>query len=244
MKAIEYHCTIKSFEMLTPTVFHTEFEPDLPLTFQAGQFISIVIPGAGPKGRDLRRAYSIASSPQSKLIQLCVRLVDGGPGTNYLHKLRPGDQLKGWAPYGDFIYKTPSTKHACFISTGTGISPFRSIIESSHYHDNRPISALSLHGVRTEDELLYLNNFSNLPRTTFVQAVSQPSDQWKGYKGRVTDYLRGLQDRVQDKVQEKFDWVNTEYYLCGNGAMITETKALLLEKGVPKESIHVEVYYK
>jgi NAD(P)H-flavin reductase len=83
---------------------------------------------------------------------------------------------------------------------------------------------------------LYSNIWTDLLGTTFLQAVSQPSPHWKGYKGRVTDYLRGLGD--------KFDWINTEYYLCGNGAMITETKALLLEKGVPKESIHLEVYYK
>src|SRR4051812_29923457 len=112
MKPIEFHCTIKSFEKLTPTVFHTEFETDHPLTFKAGQFISIIIPGAGPKGRDLRRAYSIASSPESKLIQLCIRLVEEGPGTNYLYNLKPGDKLKGWAPYGDFVYKTLPTKHA------------------------------------------------------------------------------------------------------------------------------------
>jgi ferredoxin-NADP reductase len=238
MKAIEYHCTIKSFEMLTPTVFQTEFETHPSLSFKAGQFISIIIPGAGPKGRDLRRAYSIASSPESKIIQLCVRLVDEGPGTNFLHKLKPGDQLKGWAPYGNFIYKTPSEKHACFISTGTGISPFRSILESNHYKENPPLSAHLLHGVRTEDELLYSTIFSNLPKTTFVQAVSQPSPQWSGYKGRVTDYLREL------KLVNNFDWISTEYYLCGNGAMINEVKTLLLEKGVPKGSIHLEVYYK
>jgi ferredoxin-NADP reductase len=236
MKAIEYQCRVKSVEMLTPTVFHIEFEPDQPIQFKAGQFISIVIPGAGPKGRDLRRAYSIASSPESKLIQLCVRLVDQGPGTNYLHKLKPGDHLKGWAPYGDFIYKTPATSRACFISTGTGISPFRSMVQSLHFLETRPDSVVCLHGVRTEDELLYGDIFSDLPGTTFVQAVSQPSPQWKGFKGRVTDHLRGLID--------KKEWINTEYYLCGNGAMITETKALLLEKGVPKESIHLEVYYK
>jgi len=236
IKATEYNCTVKSFEMLTPTVFHTEFETDRPLSFKAGQFISIIIPGAGPKGRDLRRAYSIASSPESKLVQLCIRLVHEGPGTNYLHKLRPGDHLKGWAPYGDFTYKTPATKQVCFVSTGTGLSPFRSMIESSHYREMPPLSTLCLHGVRSEDELLYSHIFSKAPKTTFLQAVSQPSAQWKGFKGRVTDYLRELGD--------KFEWLNTEYYLCGNGAMINETKTLLLEKGVPKENVHLEIYYK
>jgi ferredoxin-NADP reductase len=52
----------------------------------------------------------------------------------------------------------------------------------------------------------------------------------------VTDYLRSLGD--------DYPWQQTEFYLCGNGAMIEETKQLLASKAVPKESIHQEVYYK
>src|SRR3954452_11905707 len=98
MKAIEYLCTVKSFRMLTPTVFETTFETDQPLQFKAGQFASVIIPGAGPKGRDLRRAYSIASAPELKPIELCVKIVEEGPGTQYLYKLRPGDKFKVVAP--------------------------------------------------------------------------------------------------------------------------------------------------
>src|SRR4051794_30277073 len=127
MKAVEYTCTVKSFKMLTPTVFETTFEADKALNFTAGQFVSVIIPGAGPRGRDLRRAYSIASPPGSPLIELCVKLVEGGPGTNYLYKLRPGDHFRVVAPYGDFVYESKPNRNACFISTGTGIAPFRSI---------------------------------------------------------------------------------------------------------------------
>src|SRR3954452_25092690 len=117
MKAIEYLCTVKSFRMLTPTVFETTFETDKPLQFAAGQFASIVIPGAGPKGRDLRRAYSIASAPEGRPIELCVKIVEEGPGTQYLYRLREGDAFRAIAPYGDFVYEPHSGRHACFIAT-------------------------------------------------------------------------------------------------------------------------------
>jgi len=52
----------------------------------------------------------------------------------------------------------------------------------------------------------------------------------------VTDYLRSL--------GSDYPWTETDYYLCGAGAMIDEVKAILTEKGVPKDAIHVEVYYK
>jgi NAD(P)H-flavin reductase len=241
MAAQEFKCIVKSFKMLTPTVFEVTFDGKLaadgttPMQFDAGQFVSVVIPGAGPKGRDLRRAYSIASGPDVHPIELCVKLVDGGPGTNYLYKLREGSEFKGYAPYGDFVYRTHSSKNACFIATGTGIAPFRSMVFSKKYQQDPPQKAYCLLGVRTESELIYVDEFKNLPNMQFVQAVSQPEAPWDGFKGRVTDYLKGL--------GADFPWLETEFYLCGSGPMIAELKLFFAEKGVQKEHIHVEKYY-
>jgi len=237
MPALEYRCEVKSFRMLTPTVFEVTFELSQPLQFEAGQFISIVIPGAGPKGRDLRRAYSIASAPETHPVELCVKLVEEGPGTNYLYTLRPGHTFRGYAPYGDFVYEPKPGAHACFISTGTGIAPFRSMILSKAYREAPPVSAICMLGVRDESELIYMEDFKDVTGVTWVPAVSRPSSSdWQGFKGRVTDYLRSLGD--------DYPWTQTEYYLCGGGAMIDEVKAILMAKGVVKESIHQEIYYK
>lgn len=237
MAAKEFRCTVTSYRDLTPTVFEVCFEMDQPCEFEAGQFISIVIPGAGPNGRDLRRAYSIASSPDVRPVELCVKLVERGPGTNYLFKLRPGDVFRGYAPYGDFVYEPKAGRHACFISTGTGVAPFRSIVQSKHFQSQLPASTTCLLGVRDESELLYMDDFAKLPFVKWVPAVSRPkTTDWSGFRGRVTDYLRSLGN--------DYPWLETEYYLCGGGAMIDETKAILAEKGVAKESIHQEVYYK
>lgn len=235
MRAVEVRCTVKSFNMLTPTVFELSFDTDPHIPFEAGQFISVVVPGAGPKGRDLRRAYSIASAPQQRPIELCVKIMEDGPGSNYLARLRPGDQFRGFAPYGDFTYEAKPGRHAFFIATGTGIAPFRSMILSECMQDQPPASVTCALGVRTEDELLYIPDFENRSGVRWIPAVSQPRGEWKGFKGRVTDYIRGL--------GTDFPWLETEYYLCGNGSMINEVKSFLTEKGVPKDSIHQEKYY-
>ena len=236
MAATEYLCEVKFNRMITPTVFELGFEADKPVTFKAGQFISVIIPGAGPKGRDLRRAYSIASAPQVRPIELCVKLVGDGPGTNYLYSLKPGDKFRGFAPYGDFIYKTKPSRHACFIATGTGVAPFRSMVFSEDFDTDRPLSSTCLLGVSNEKETLYSDEMSTHSKLRWVVAVSRPMGDWKGFKGRVTDYLRSL--------GSDFPWLETDYYLCGNGAMIDETKLLLADKGVTKEMIHQEIYYK
>ena len=237
MAAIATPCKITHFQMLTPTVFELKFEPETGFEFQPGQFVSIVIPGAGPQGRDLRRAYSIASAPEQRPIELCVKLVEKGPGTNYLIRLRPGDAFRGVAPYGDFVYVPRPGRHACLISTGTGLAPFRSMVLSRLFKQHPPLSTQLLLGVRHENELLYTDELNQVSGVQFVTAVSRPeTSNYSGFRGRVTDYLRTLGD--------EYPWTETEYYLCGGSAMIDEVKVILTARGVEKTAIHQEVYYK
>ena len=199
--------------MLTPTVFDQTFETDKPLEFSAGQFVSIIIPGAGPKGRDLRRAYSVASSPEQRPVELCVKIVEDGPGTQYLFRLKPNDTFKAMAPYGDFTYKAKAGRHVCFVATGTGIAPFRAMAMSTHFQQSPPASATCLLGVRTEEELLYQDSTGGFGAATgvkLINTVSKPTDAWKGFRGRVTDYLQSL--------GMDYPWLETDFYLCGNGA--------------------------
>ncbi len=237
MAAQEFQCEVKSIRMLTPTVFELAFQTNRPFEFIGGQFASIVIPGAGPKGRDLRRAYSIASTPGGSPVELCIKRVESGPGSQYLYALKPGQVFRAFAPYGDFIYKKRSGRRVCFIATGTGVAPFRSITQSKDFQASLPISTLCLFGVREESELLYMDDFAKLPFVTWVPMLSQPrTENWNGRLGRVTNYLR--------EQGAKFPWLETDYYLCGSGAMIDEVKLILMGKGVTKDSIHQEIYYK
>jgi ferredoxin-NADP reductase len=167
-----------------------------------------------------------------------VKLVEGGPGTNFLIKLRPGDRFRAFATYGDFTFEPKAGRAACFIATGTGIAPFRSMVFSKAFRENPPTQSFCLLGVREEEEVIYTEEFTTVENLTWVAAVSRPNagGAWKGFKGRVTDWLRAQ--------GPEFPWKETEFYLCGNGGMIDETKALLAERGVEKTSIHQEIYYK
>src|SRR5262245_34853076 len=70
------------------------------LAFKPGQFLSFDLP-IGDAGAPLVRAYSIASSPeQGDVIEICVDLVPGGPGSTYLFGLEPGAALPFKGPFG------------------------------------------------------------------------------------------------------------------------------------------------
>jgi ferredoxin-NADP reductase len=241
-KPISVECVLTLKKQLTHDVIELHFEPKTPFDFDPGQFISIYVPGAGPGGRDLRRAYSIASAPElmrenRSVLELCVKIVEGGPGTQYLNKMAIGDTLKGMAPYGDFIYKTKAGKHAMFISTGTGIAPFRAMVYSQVYAKHKPLSTTLLFGARDVRDLLYVEELNHaMGPTHFVKTLSKTKDEFEGFRGRVTDWMRHHSDKIH--------WKETDFYICGNGAMIDEVKRILAEHAVEKTSIHQEVYYK
>src|SRR5690242_15734103 len=102
---------------LTHDVFAFKFARPQAMNFKAGQYMSIVIPGAGPGGRNLRRAYSIASPPEWNEVELCVKLVEEGPGTNYLNSLKVGDEIQAQAPFGEFVLEHDQTLPTLFIGT-------------------------------------------------------------------------------------------------------------------------------
>jgi ferredoxin-NADP reductase len=236
-KPIAVETKVVHKKQLTHDVFELHLESNPPFQFQPGQFYSIVIPGAGPGGRDLRRAYSIASSPENPIIELCVKLVDGGPGTNFLNNLKIGDVCKGMAPYGDFVFKTKPGKDVIFVATGTGIAPYRAMIYSKVYAENKPRKTTLLFGARDKNDLLYSEEMREILGDNMVETLSRcEGDLGNCHKGRVTDWLRGNAATIH--------WHETEFYLCGNGAMIDEVKAILAGHGVEKHSIHQEVYYK
>jgi ferredoxin-NADP reductase len=232
MKPISCNATVLSFKNLTPSVFELTFDTDPSITFEGGQFVSVIIPEAGPQGRNLRRAYSIASSPQKRPIELCIKKIENGPGTQYLSQLRANDKFQIMAPYGDFTYQPQPSSYVCFIATGTGIAPFRAMLLSEKFTKQPPLHTYSFFGFRTREELLYQEDFQQ-KNITLVNALSQEKGD---FSGRVTDYLKTL--------EESFPWLQTQYYLCGHGGMIQDVKAFLAEKGVEKTSVHQEVYYK
>lgn len=225
---------------LTHDVFELRLERPEGFQFKPGQYLSIVIPGAGPGGRNLRRAYSIASPPEWKEVELCVKLVESGPGTNYLNKLRAGDTLDAQAPFGDFVLDHDQNAPALFIGTGTGLAPLRSMVLSSEWKSSAPFGFLL--GVRDERDIIYPELFGPSAPECFRNSdhtricLSRPTGQWVGFKGRVTDYLRDLE-------KNGWDFSKTHVYLCGSGAMLAEVKEILAAKNVDKELIHVEKYY-
>lgn len=228
MPAGKYRFTLQSTEWLTPSVMQITFSSSKKVSFQGGQFLSIYVPDF-VDGKSVRRAYSFSSSPESKEMQLCVKYVTGGAGSEYLRSLRPGDSFEASAPYGHFVFRPNHLPNVCFIATSTGIAPFRSMVLSKEFQENRPEKSLLIFGARDEKEILYPEEFEKHGVQT-AYALSRGKGM---FEGRVTDYLKQL--------PTAWKWHTTDFYICGNGDMIQEVKEILRGgHGVPENHIHIE----
>lgn len=204
---------------------------EAPLPFRAGQFVNLAVPDAIPRGE---RSYSVWSSPADPTrLDLLIKLLEGGAASEYLRRARVGDTLAIRGPFGVFTLR-PGTSPVVFVATGTGLAPFRSMLEVAL--DGRdPRSFMLYFGVRSEEDLFALDDLARYRGgldLSVTLCLSRPTPSWGGFTGRVTTALRSAPPAP-----------GAQFYLCGNGAMIEETRALLKEHGVDRSRVYVEKYY-
>lgn len=203
------------------------------LEFQAGQYVAFKVPDP-VKGKEVSRLYSINSAPCERgIVQVLYNYV-GGPGTAYLHGLREGTTVNFKAPGGAFVLKTESTRDVLFVATGTGITPFRSMV-FEHVAKFPQRKFTLLWGVRSERDVYYHAEFTAFAQThpnfQLLLTLSQPGAEWQGLRGRVTHIFPDYFPSVE----------NLEVYCCGSDAMIQDLIALCKARG--ECPVHREKYF-
>lgn len=203
---------------LTESTFILRFDRG-NMQFRAGQRIIVGLQG------DLdQREYSIYSGENDDFLEILVREVENGNVSAKLKNCEPGQFLQVNGPFGSFgieIYERYTRKHV-FIATGTGISPFHSIVRTYP-----GIDYTLLHGVRFRREAYDKSEYED---SRYFLCTSK--EKSAGPKERVTGFL--LKYRVKPDML---------FYLCGNGSMIYEVYHILRNKDIPPENIFSEVYF-
>ena len=247
------------YERPFPMLLQFQFETDDPFDFVAGQYVAI-------RYRGRTRAYSVASSPTRDKTELCVRRVPGGRLSPTLcEHLRVGDELTVRGPYGDFLLQEPSDRDLVFVATGTGATPFKSMIDYAFeegWDEGRDVWLFL--GAAWKDDLPYRNEFQNLsnerPNFHFVPTLSRELylSDWAGettYTQNV--FLKYLADdavipRLDSTMEEylrqsptneidtRLDPQRLEVYACGVNAMIYSLVEILEKLGIPKANVSLE----
>ena len=225
-------------EILSDRTKHLEFEVqgEPQFNFIPGQFISVREPRSD--GKLITRAYSLASPPRcDNRFHLCLNRVDEGFMSNYLCDLEPGHEVHFHGPHGHFVLKS-ERKDAVFIATGTGIAPFRGMIQWLLAEESRHQGKQYwlVYGTRHEKDIYYRDEFEQLahehPNFHYVITLSRPPDDWQGAKGYVQEHVREI-------VGERKDM---EAYICGLNTMVSANRQQLKELGWDRHQIIYERY--
>ena len=220
---------LKRFRIRIHDVERFDFEP--------GQFVTLELPIHERKPKRWRH-YSIASPPDGNEIEIVVVRVEGGEGTRYLfEEVKEGTRVPLRGPLGKFTLPEKLDRDICFVCTGTGVAPFRSMLWHIYRKDIPHQNLYLVFGTRYMHEILYYEEFRKLEGMLagfhyYVTLSRETSPEWKGFRGYVHQIYEEL---FRDRRPALF-------YLCGWKNMIDEARERLLAMGYSREDIRVEIY--
>jgi ferredoxin--NADP+ reductase len=249
-------------ETLNPELKIVRVAPDEGLIpeFESGQYAELALPELderpeAERRKLLRRAYSIASAPSIKeYLEFFVVFVEGGVVTPKLWNLNVGDKLwLGPKLKGKFtLSEIPEGKDIVLVSTGTGLSPFVSMVRE-HIDNPKFNSFTIIHGARKQSDLGYRNELETLQaankKLTYLTSLTREPEgtNWEGLRGRVPTILEPK--KYFELTGRELNPETTQIFLCGNPAMIEDLVVQLHESGFKEHSkkepgqVHVERFW-
>lgn len=220
--------------------FHIPAELKAAYLFTAGQYVNLKLT---LDGEEIRRAYSICSSPNSGDLRIAIKSVKQGHFSKFANEnLKVGDILEVGQPEGKFTFEPSAERlknYAAFVA-GSGITPVMSILKS--VLEGEPKSTFVLvYGNKTPEETIFHNELHELQLKYvgrfFVHYVFSQAKPEGELFGRIEK--SAVNFVLNNKHKEKeFD----KFYLCGPEEMINLVSNVLKEHSVPEKNIKFELF--
>lgn len=241
--AIHFHkLTVKDIKHETPDCVSIAFDipSELQKEFQfiPGQNVTIKTPLD-----EIRRSYSICTSPLENELRIAVKKVNNGIFSSFANeKLKKGDVLEVLPPTGTFCteIKASNKKEYVFFAAGSGITPVISIIKTILNTE-----------VQSNVTLIYGNK--NVPSIIFKEELEALKDKhlerfriYHILSREKTDSVFNYGRIDLDKCHQlsKLIRLNSvdEFFICGPEQMIFTVKDFLQNSGIDPEKIHFELF--
>jgi ring-1,2-phenylacetyl-CoA epoxidase subunit PaaE len=196
-------------------------------------------------GTEVRRSYSICSSPLDDELRIAVKQVPGGIFSTFANQqLQAGQELEVLPPTGKFYteLKTENRKNYLAFAAGSGITPVLSLIKTTLAIE--PNSHFTLvYGNRHRPSIIFREQLEALKnrymhRLSLHHILSRENMEIPLNQGRIdASKCTELCPRLID-----LDIVD-EVFLCGPQEMIIAVSEWLQQKGIDKKRIHFELFH-
>jgi len=204
--------------------------------YQSGQYIILK---KDFSGEDIRRSYSLCSTPDENDFRIGVKKVTNGIMSTYLNEnLNEGDEIEVMSPRGNFCVND-YTSNIIGFAAGSGITPVISIIKSVLLSGG---TFTLVYGNRTKEDTIFKAQLDNLKdkyssqfnlHYTFDDGISDnPLYNGRIDKEKVSAFFGGNLELL------KAD----EYFMCGPEQMIIDVSDVLKELGVNENKIQFELF--
>jgi ring-1,2-phenylacetyl-CoA epoxidase subunit PaaE len=194
-------------------------------------------------GEEVRRTYSICSTPVENKWRVAVKKVDGGLFSSFANEqLKKGDTLEVMPPVGKFyVDLSPANrKNYLAIAAGSGITPVLSIIKTTLHTEHRSNFTL-VYGNRSRSSIIFFEELEALKnkymqRFSFINILSRERTEASLNFGRINnEKLNDLSKLIEYSLID-------EAFICGPEEMIFTAKAFLEGRGIDKKKIHFELF--
>ena len=194
-------------------------------------------------GEEVRRTYSLCSSPLDKKWKVAIKKVEGGLFSSFANEnLKEGDVLDVMEPVGKFYTELDpaNKKNYLAFAAGSGITPVISIIKTTLRTE--PQSNFTLvYGNRSRSSIIFFEELEGLKnkyidRFSFINILSRERTETPINFGRLDiGKLTELEKLIDYK---KMD----EIFICGPEEMIFCVKNFLEQKEISSKRIHFELF--
>jgi NAD(P)H-flavin reductase len=224
--------------------------------YSPGHVLALRIPNVTPQviegkhGDGTTAPYTITSCNQATgVFDILYRVIEGGRVTSHLNKLKRSSPIlfggKFKVPVAEGI--NPAAEHVLCLSTGVGIGPVYGFAKQELASTERSVSIYG--GFRDVRDIALQEELQDLvqqypQRLEFMPCISSLRDErypapmgFEGLRGRVTDVVPMLLDA------HVLASGRVHVHLIGNGGMVNQMKAALLQVGLPPEALTQEIYF-
>jgi ferredoxin-NADP reductase len=207
-----------------------------PRPHLAGQYYVVRL--TAPDGYTASRDYSVASAPDDSVdgssagapyrgeIELTVERLEDGEVSVFLHDVViPGDELEVRGPIGGF-FAWDASGAALLVGGGSGVVPLMAMLRHARRLGREDLVRLVV-SARSPEDLYYADELPG-PETTVIYTRQAPLGAGRA-AGRLA--LADVAPLVRG---------GETAYVCGSPGFADAATAVLIEAGVPVESIRVE----